>query len=166
MGHQLNLYLTHKDTEMVEDAIRAIEPVAILHRRSKGPAPRVLTSLRHDEDGHTWLFFDLVRPADLAMLPVRHVAGPDYWTVDVQRDPVLEFNRCFSDGRIIRRGRVYFVSSYFGPDGAPVMKDEAFVKWGRKVVRRIRSILTKHGGDCIGPEAKALLDASQVSLVT
>ena len=166
MGHQLNFYLTDRDTEMVENAIRALEPVVILHRRSAGPAPRELASLRYGEDGHAWLYFDLARPADLPSLSLDHVAGPDYWTVDVRRDPVLEFNRCFSDGKIIRRGRIYFISSCFGEDDAPVRKDEAFVAWGHKVIRRVRSVLTRHGSDYIGPEARALVEASQVSLAT
>ena len=165
MGHQLNFYQTDGDTEMVENAMRAIEAVTVMHRRSSGPAPRVLPSLRCREDSHTWLFFDLARPADLATLSLGHVAGAGYWTADVRRDPVLQFTRCFSDGKIIRRGRIYFVSSYFGQDGTPVMKDEAFVTWGKKVVRRLKDVLTRHEGDYIGPEARALLDGAQVALV-
>lgn len=164
MGHQLNFYLTDKDTEMVESAIRALEPVAVLHRRSTGPHPRVVDSLRYREDGRDWLFFELARPSDVASLALRHVEGPEYWTVDIRTAPVLEFSRPFYDGTIIRRGRIYFVSSYFDGNGVPILKDEAFVKWGKRVIRRVRGVLSRQGSFYIGPEARELLDASRLSL--
>lgn len=164
MGQQLNFYLTDKDTEMVEGTIRAIEPVTILHRRSPSPQPRILDALCCREDGAHWPFFDLLRPEDLASLSLRHVAGPDYWTTDVRRDPVLEFNRSSCDGKVIRRGRIYFVAAYFDGDGVWTHKDEDFVKWGQKVIRRVRGALFRHEGFYIGPDAKELLERSQVSL--
>ena len=164
MGHQLNFYLTDSDNEMIETVIRSIEPVAVLHRRAQAPSPRVLPALRLEEDGQAWLFLNLVRLADLDALPFRHVPGPDYWTTDTLRSPVLEFNRGSSNGETIRPSRIYFIASYFGEDDMPVTKDEAFIAWGKKVIRRVRSALVRHGSFYIGPEAKALVEAGQVSL--
>ncbi|HXL91140.1 MAG TPA: hypothetical protein VN969_19525 [Streptosporangiaceae bacterium] len=54
--------------------------------------------------------------------------------------PVVELDRCFFDGMVLRRGRAYFASDLrFRPE----LPDPDFVKWGDQVLNRIRKLLVR-----------------------
>ena len=44
--------------------------------------------------------------------------------VPAQISPVVELTRCFFDGHILRRGRLYFVDRYYGTNGDWIEKPE------------------------------------------
>jgi hypothetical protein len=65
MGHQVNFYLDPDDTAQLQSLIGSVEPCLFLHSRSLAPAPRIVSSVCHEEGGKRWLFYDLVRTQDV-----------------------------------------------------------------------------------------------------
>ena len=61
MGHQLNFHATLPDVARLEEIVRAIEPVVVLHSRSPTAEPRIVPSVNFEEQGRRWLFYFLVR---------------------------------------------------------------------------------------------------------
>lgn len=161
VGHQVNFFVTQTDIAELEDALREIGPLLILHSRSSTPQPRILKSLDYDEGGKPWLYFYLIRPQDLTKIVTTNVATQGYWTIDTTTAPVIEFHRSFFNGEIFRRGRVYFVDSYYGRDRGVVSKSEEFGKWAQKILSVIKKHLIKDGGNYCGADAKQVLASSR-----
>jgi len=166
MGQQVNFYLDHVDTVALEQTIRTLGPLLVLHSRSPGSEPRVLESVSIEENGQPWLFVHLVRPEDLQAVVTRHVPAQGYWTIDVIKSPVIEFNRCFFDGTILRRGRLYYVDGYYNAHQTWEDKADSFQQWAKAVLTRAKKVLKKHKADYIGTGADAWLSSSGGKLVT
>lgn len=167
MGHQINFYATPADIAVLGAAAARVEPMLVLHDRSPTAAPRVLPSLDHHDGTQRQLHFSLVREQDLARVATEHVPTQGYWIVDVLRSPVLEFSSCFFDGKILRRGRIYYVDGFYGEDGAWVEKPESFRTWAKRVRAAIRKPLAKHGDfEYIGADARAWLERGGGRLVS
>jgi hypothetical protein len=165
MGHQVNFYMTPRDVAALEQALHAAVPIVVLHSRSGNERPRVVESLSHDENGQQWLFFYLARPKDLAEIATTFVSTQAYWSIDTTTAPVVEFHLSFFNGKLLRRGRAYYVDSYFGSDQARISKSEEFTKWARKILAVVRRNLVKQDGNYIGPDAKNLLGMKEGALI-
>jgi hypothetical protein len=166
MSHQLNFHATPADVAELEAAFRALEPMAIIHSRSPTVEPRAVPSLRLEEGGQPWLFYYLVRERDLVDVVTRHIPAQGYWTVDVLRSPVVEFNSCYFDRKILRRGRLYYLDGFYGENEAWVEKPEAFRLWAKAVRKFAWKSLTKHDADYIGRDALAWLRGEGGKLVS
>ena len=166
MGHQVNFYLDPADTIALEEAIRTLGPLLVLHSRSPGPEPRVLECVSIEESGQPWLFLHLVRPEDLQSVVTRHVPAQGYWTIDVLRSPVIELNRCFFDGKILRRGRLYYVDGFYNASDEWQEKSDSFKRWAKTVLAKVKKGLKKHEMDYIGTGAETWLASSGGRLVT
>ena len=153
MGHQVNFYVTPQDRTLLEERLREIGPMLVLHSRSPTSAVRKLETLDFAENGKPWLFFYLVRPEDLSAIITRHVPVQGYWTIDVLKSPVVEFNSCFFNGDKLRRGRVYYIDSYYGEDDVLVQKSESFQAWAKSLFGVVKKSLKKRGADYVGPHA-------------
>ncbi len=117
-----------------------------------------------EEGGQPWLFFYLVRPEELPDVVTRHVPAQNYWTIDVIRSPVIELNRSFFDGQILRRGRLYYTDSFYDEHDALAYKSEPFRAWAKSVVARVKRTLKRQGGDYVGPIAEALVAVGEARL--
>jgi hypothetical protein len=115
--------------------------------------------------GEDWLHLFLVRPDDVEQVVARHVPAQGYWSVDALPSPVVEFQRCFFDGKVLRRGRVYFVENYYDSSGVLVQKPEPFRKWAQAVLGLVRRKLHRQGPDYIGADAKMWLSSGEGALV-
>lgn len=166
MGHQVNFYATPTDVAELEVSIGSLEPMLILHDRSPTAEPRVLPSLIFTEDAQPLLFYFLVREKDLAKVVTGHVPAQGYWSVDILRSPIVEFNSCYSDGKVLRRGRAYYVDGLYGEDDAWVEKPESFRIWAKAVLRTTKRVLKRHGIDYIGKDAMDWLQRKNGKLVT
>lgn len=155
MGSQVNFFLTPGDTARLEAVVRLVQPFVVLHSRSPTPSPRQLANVDFVEGGEQWLFFHLVRPEDVGAVVMRHVPAQGYWTVDVLRSPVIEFNGCFFDSRTLRRGRVYYTPSFFDADGALVQKPQEFLAWSKSLFAAVKKNLKRRGTEYVGTEAEA-----------
>ena len=165
MGKQATFVLLPGDLTALEVEIARVEPFTVLHSRSSSKEVRSLSALDPTKAGEDWLHLFLVRPSDVKRVVTQHVPAQGYWSVDALRSPVIEFQRCFFDGKVLRRGRVYFNESYYDLSGVLVQKPEAFRKWARVVLSTIRRNLHRQGPDYIGPEAKMWLSSGEGALV-
>ena len=165
MGHQVNFYASPPDIANLQRLLGEMEPMLILHSRAASANPRVLSSLRHAEHGDPWLFYYLVRKSDLEDVILEHVAEQRYWSIDVIRSPVVQFNSCFFDGTILRRGRVYYVDGFYGENGEWIEKSEGFRLWARAILKVTKKGLKRHGSDYIGAGAAEWLVGGGVKLV-
>lgn len=166
MGHQVNFYLDPSDTVTVEHAVRSIEPLFVLHSRSQGPTPKVLDSFNVEDEGKPWLFLYLVRPEDLNQVVTSHISAQGYWSVEVLESPVIELTRCFFDGSVLRRGRLYYVDGFYDTDQCWREKPEGFRRWARDVLKKTKRVLKKHQSDYIGSGAEAWLSTCGGRLLT
>lgn len=154
MSHQVVFYATPKDLRAMEERIRGIGPMVVLHTRAPSPTPRVLPSLEHEEQGAPWLFFLLARPEDLGSLRVTHVPAQGYWSVDVTRSPVVQLTRCFYDGAILRQGRAYHVDGAYEGE-TWVEKDAGFRTWAKAVLSAVKRTMKYEKDHWIAPDAAA-----------
>lgn len=158
MGHQINFFLGPNDHAELEMRLREAGELVVLRNRSLTPEPHPVDTTNFTEDGKQWLFLYLVRPSDLSAVRTREVAAQGYWSVDDLRSPVIELNRCYYNGKILRRGRLYFVDGYYGAQDQWVEKPEEFKAWAKRLFAAARKTLTfdKNLGAHIGPEAEQM----------
>lgn len=112
------------------------------------------------------MYFYLVRAEDVPSLVLTHVPAQGYWSLDVIRAPVVEFTRCFLDGRLLRRGRIYYREWFYDSDGRRVEKGKEFGSWARRIVTVAKRGLMRRDGDWIGADALAWLTQSGGTLAT
>jgi hypothetical protein len=158
MSHQVNFYLDPIDTNALESLLRDGDDLRILHSRSSSAAPRVVPSVTMEENGVPWLDFYFVRAADLDQVVMRHEQDEGYWTVDALRSPVVEFKRCFYDGSVLRRGRLYFVDGFRGDDEKRVEKPLAFKEWANAALKKTKKMMLRPEGEYIGTHAQSWLE--------
>jgi hypothetical protein len=159
LSHQVSFYATKEDVVSIEAGIRGIGPMVILHDRSLDGRPRVVDSLDYEQGGERWLYFFLVRPEHLAQVELRQVPLQDYWSIDATSAPVVEFHLPFYSEEVMRRGRAYFVDSYYAADGTLVQKSSEFSSWAKQVLAAVRKTLVKQGANYIGLGAKGMLES-------
>jgi hypothetical protein len=165
VGHQVNFFATPDDVAQLEKQLGEMD-ACILHDRSPTAQPRSLPGLNFHESGQRLLFYFLVREEDLPKVVTEHVPAQGYWSVDVLRSPVVEFNSCYFDGKILRRGRVYYLDGFYDQDGLWVEKSEGFRSWAKQVLKTTKRILKRHQSDYIGPAALEWLARGEGKLVT
>jgi hypothetical protein len=149
MGRQVNFYVSNKDANLMLSDIRKVEPVYLLHSRSPESQPNILDSEEIPECELPSPLFLLVREADLKNLEMSFVSRQAYWTIDTTKACVMEFDTGYSDGKIMRRGRLYCVDSFYNQNRELIQKPEEFRRWTRSVLRICKKRLTK-----LGPESE------------
>ena len=140
MGRQVALYLTPTDIETFEStAAERLGAVFIDARYSSHHVAPIRTTVRQIESGRRSLGH-LVRPSDLHNVVTIHVPAQQYWIVDEQRSPVVEMDGGFFDGNILRRGRLYYVTSFYGAGDERVTKCADFVRWAEALFRAVKRL--------------------------
>jgi hypothetical protein len=137
VGKQVNFYLLPSDFTTVQAAIESAGPVKFLTDRTRDDRPREIDSLVviPDEMGRMPLRVYAVRPEDLHSVKTKWIEQQGHWIIDQFDSPVLEIDRCYYDGRVIRRGRIYFATDL---RFRPAFPDKDFVRWGTAVLGRVR----------------------------
>jgi hypothetical protein len=142
MGHQVNFFVLPTDLPAIEAAIRTTGDVCFLEDRTPTATPAELGTLAFEpgDMGRRPLDAYLVRRGDLGAVKTWFVSTQGYWLIKATDSPVIEFDRCFFDGNVLRRGRAYFASYLrFRPE----LPNPDFVKWGDRVLARIKNVLTR-----------------------
>lgn len=144
--------------ELLEARLKKLDDVLILHSRSLKPEPRIVESANFKENGRRWLYFYLVRPDDVPAINFEEVPQQHYWSIDVSSSPVVELTTCYFDGRVLKRGRLYYTEGSYGDDDHWVEKPESFKSWAKRLLSAARKTLTlDHDVSAyVGPEAAAL----------
>lgn len=159
MGHQFYYFLAPEDFEELEARLRAIEPMAIIHFRSPAATPRIVKSSDLVENGSRWVSFFLARATDLKDIRLSYVATQNFWSVDDDSSPVIEYGRCGFEGQQLYRTRMYYVDGYWGPEKTWITKPEDFRKWAKLVFSTTKRMLKRRGSDYIGPHAEKWVEA-------
>lgn len=165
MGHQLTFHLTPVDTLTLEAKLRALGPMVVLHSDSATASPRVVDSLEFSEGGRPWLQLYLARAGDVDSIKMKHVPVRSLWYVDVLDSPVVEFSRCFFNGKVLREGRIYWVDGFYGKDDAWALKNEGFRAWAKRVRSTSKKFLKPHGASLVGPDTASWLASSGGRLI-
>jgi hypothetical protein len=98
---------------------------------------------------------------------MRYVSAQGYWTIDVLQSPVIEFDKSFFDGRILKPGRVYYQSQFFDDSEELLVKPELFLKWSKSVINSLRKSLVKNGSSIyyVGEDTMRKAVAGEIQLV-
>lgn len=156
MGRQVNFYLTSVDLDELMRSITKCGDFVALDSRPLYSRPRILPSVELDERGDPNRYSYLTRSEFLTSVKTYKVEHQDYWHIDDGYSPVIELIGCFSDERVLKRGRLYFIDHYFDEDGRKVMKSDAFLHWATCVLGIARRTLKRdpaHSALYIGPNA-------------
>jgi hypothetical protein len=142
LGHQVNFFILPSDLPSVEDAIRAVGEVVFLEDRTPTAEPMQLQTLSFDKGdmGKRQLRAYIVRDSDRGLVKTRFIEQQGYWVIDSLGSPVVELDRCYFDGTLLRRGRAYFASDL---RFRPQMPGPDLVKWGDRVLARVRKLLIR-----------------------
>lgn len=161
MGHQLNYFLTPVDLEELEGCIRAKEGVLFLADRTQGPRPKILTA-------EGWMGSELslylTRPDELKKVKMRYVGAQKYWVFEEDRSPLIEYDRCFFDGKVLRRGRLYYKDGAYDEEGKWLEKPEDFKKWARSIFSAAKKTLRHEDGFYFGADALVWMKKSGAQL--
>jgi hypothetical protein len=141
MGHQINYYMTPKDVEALGQRFQdKVEFTAIPWRYQSEVPPRS-NSLFVECNGVRERGLYLLHPQHLNQVVSRYIESQSYWTVQGHLSPVVEFDVCFFDNTILRRGRVYYVDRFLDTNHVWVTKSEDFRKWAKTLFSIVKKSL-------------------------
>ena len=106
----------------------------------------------------------LVRRGDLAKVHTSPVVSRNEWSIDVVRSPGVEFMACFFDGTVLRRGRVYAVTTYYDETNALRSKEPESVNAVNGIMRAVKRMCRRLGSCYIGPAAEEWMKANNASM--
>ena len=148
MGHQVNFFVMPADLPDLETAIRADDDICFLAAKSPTSEPVGLATIAAgpgaESPGSERCF--IVRRADIAAVSTRFSKPQDCWLVEGSESPVIEFSPGVFSITKLSRGRAYFASDLQFRSELP---DTEFVRWGDRVLGRIKKALTKN--PALGP---------------
>ncbi len=141
VGHQVNFFVMPAELPGLEAAIRTTAEVCFLGEESPTAQPVEMgTLVPEPADGLAPFKYLIVRRQELLAVSTRFVTTQDYWLIEAARSPVIEFSPCRFTGSTLSRGRAYFASD---PRSRPEPPNLDFVRWGDKVLTRIKKQLTR-----------------------
>lgn len=98
----------------------------------KEPKPKTLTI---DDIEQSGLFLNLARPDDHKKIKMEFVPAQKHWTFEKFHSPLVEYDRCFFDGKVLRRGRLYYIDGAYNKKGEWVDKSDDFKNWEQGIRR-------------------------------
>lgn len=66
------------------------------------------------------------------------LSGDQRRRIDSLRSPVVEAGLCFFDGALLRAGRLYYETGFYGRDQKWKEKSDSFISWAASVFRVVR----------------------------
>lgn len=155
---QINVFLTAGDQAALIGAFNDKVPFVVVHPRSHDGEVNRLEDAQIREMGKDLLKIYFVQPRHIDRIKFNSLKIQTYKVVDTVRSPVVEFSRCFHVGNILRRGRLYFVSSYYGEGSVLKKKPDDFLEWADAFLSISRKHLKKDksGSYYVGDNALAL----------
>lgn len=135
MGRQINFFMHPDDLQEFELEIKKNPEVIILAAKSDQKKPTILNSLGGKMD---CLGIYLTRKKLIDQVKLEYIAMQKYWLIDGLTSPAVEFDDGFFDGKILRRGRIYFETGFYDTKEKWQEKPEEFIKCGDSLIRWIR----------------------------
>jgi hypothetical protein len=131
------------DLPDLEAAIRSAGDVCFLANESPTCEPIELDTIAPEattEPPRLRTYY-IVQRQDLPAVSTRFIKTQDYWLIEDTESPVIEFSPGLFSGTKLTRGRAYFASDLrFRPE----LPSPDFVRWGDRVLARIKKKLTRH----------------------
>jgi hypothetical protein len=158
MSRQVNFFLTPADQAALMAQFAGVGEFALIDGIAPDRRPQLRSTAENRQMGVERLTIYLVRPQDVDAVVLNDVKGQPYRVVDVMRSPVIEFDRCYQAGNLLRRGRLYFVTGYYD-EQTLAKKDHAFVDWADAFLKKARRSLKKDQFFHFGAEALKLKEA-------
>jgi len=145
------------DLDEFDDWLRARGDTAVLKSWSQSEVPEVLHSVSLNRSAGETIDVLLAPRDHLSSLSARgFVLGRGYH-LDALRAPVVEFQRCYFDDKVLRGGGLAGWTGYWGYRGGAyrwVDKPQGFVQWMESILQRIRrSYSERHASYYVGPHA-------------
>lgn len=162
---QINFYILPEEQEWFESQLRQQGEFVVIRDLSSLSAPELADSTVVHEMGKERLRIYLARSSDVSCIVGRPIPAKSAWSIDEIRSPVVEFSRCYFDGRsLLRRGRLYVVTNYYDGD-CFVEKPTEFLDWAKSLLAIARrELVRRQDGDYITHRAKASVDAMEIEL--
>ncbi len=163
MGRQINFFVLPGDFRIMEEAIQSTGNVMFLSGTAAEPLVQPLPTIEISERemGNVPLGVYATRSDFVEGIRFRHVPQQGHFIIE-PGSSVIELDRCYFDGKLLRRGRLYF---YTGPGFNP-----EFIRWAEKVLRALRRFLVRKpdqiGLYYFGPAALAWMKKTGAQVTT
>jgi hypothetical protein len=142
VGHQVSFFVMPADLPELETAMRATADLCFLADKSPTSEPVELDTIAFEATTAPRLRTCFIaQRKDVATVSTRFIKTQGYWLIEGTESPVIEFNPGVFSGARLTRGRAYFASDLrFRPE----LPSPEFVRWGDRVLSRIKKKLTRH----------------------
>ena len=159
-GRQINFFLAPDDQVPFECVLRDCEDLVILKSRSNSSRPEFLSSSVLNRYGTEPLRVLLARPLDVDEITLGKISGRTEFSCDPVTSNVVEFDRCYFGGHILRPGRLFYTKNYYNCEGISTSKSEEFVVWASRLFVAAKKHLRRFGnGFYVGEGAMRLREA-------
>lgn len=146
MGKQVNFYMHPDDLNDFNKMMRLDKELKMINNISQSKKPEVRESLTVTEYNKERLTIYLVQSKYINDVKMKFIAKQNYWLVDELCSAVIEFSRCYFDGVIMRRGRLYYQAGYYDENDNWKDKPEDFKLWADKKLSWIKKNYQKEKG--------------------
>jgi hypothetical protein len=139
---QFNYFLGPDDQLALDRLIQNDGRFCFLHQPI-WPGDQLLTRTAMPIPERKWpLFMCIVRPEDEAQMAIHFIEAQGYSLPDTSNGYVIEYGRCYFDGKLIRRARMAFSTIWVDAQYHPHFKDEGFIREARSIFRKVKKSLT------------------------
>lgn len=153
-SRQLNFYLNLSDQHLFDQMLRADGQTKLCRYQTEQASPCFLKSSIIRKMGEEPLKIVLVRKSDIEDIQYRKIRDRNIYSIDTLRSPVIEYSRCYVGDNVIRRGRLFFVKTYYDDKDVLIKKSSDFLAWANQMLGDARYSLTSYlSGDLIGSGA-------------
>jgi hypothetical protein len=164
-SQQVNFYLLPEEQEWFETTLKECDDFVVVTGMNSPMEPQIVNTTVIQQMGQEKLTIYLCRSLETSCLVARSIPTRKLWVVDELRSPVVEYTRCYFDGGLLRRGRLYVVGQFFDDAGQRVEKNPGFVLWAKSLITKAKSVLKRRDdGDYIGPKALQALESGQIRI--
>lgn len=138
MGRQVNFFMHPDDLKEFQREFLENSSILSINSRSKSSVPEILETTQMSGENGSWLQIFLVQKENFSEVKMQYIKDQNYWMVDDSISPVIEFDRCYFDEKILRRGRIYFQTGFYDMKEKWKERSEEFIKWADSLLRWIR----------------------------
>lgn len=155
-SRQLNFYLNSSDQHLFDQMLTANRTTKFCQYQTEQARPYFLESSIIRNMGEEVLKIILVRESDVKNIQYRKIEGRNIYSIDTVRSPVMEYSRCYVNDKFVRRGRLYFLKTYYNDQDVLVNKAPDFLSWENQIFDEAKEILIPYkSGEFMGPGAFA-----------
>lgn len=168
MAKQFSILVTDQDLHRLQEVLIAHGEVDILANQAtvdlRDLLPLDVLEIPLVRMGQDSLFCFLA-PHNLPRIVLAERDSPVKVHIDVDRSHLIEFWRSYCDGRVMRRGRLYYQNKLMR-NGEFLGKDDAFCNWADGVMSKVRKALQFHKelGAYVGAHAAEEIASGKVTV--